>query len=163
MSHTLWQSSPGRRSFLRVAACGLLAVCWTDLTNLTPFSLPARGDRGIKSSSEMTAEEWEQLPVISRTYFINRWFQDETTTAVEDECKRKWFDLPSKNRSKIIEHHEDIFNMIFCQAFDRRKDEVIGQLLTHDVANDLRDACEHALGDDIKVEIVGSLTRGNSC
>ena len=131
-----------------------------DLKNLTPFSVPVGGNRGIKASTEMTPEEWAKLSRRSKAYYHNLWV--DTTGAVLDKFKKKWFDLPSKTRSKFILHHQDVFSQVFCHAFVNDAQGLIDGLLERNLVDEVVDACKHALGDDISVELMGSLTRGTA-
>ena len=100
---------------MHVAACGLLAAWWKELNNLPPFSLPAGGNRGIKASTEMTAEEWDKLRWLSQNSYDNLWIPERSGTAVMDECKRKWFVFASKTRSKLVQHLQNVVNLLLCE------------------------------------------------
>ena len=110
----------------------------------------------------MTAEEWRNLDHRSRTGLYNQYLRDEATIAVLDRAEEKWHDLPPSMQSSVIEQQRNSFGIIFCSTFEQNDSEVIDQLLPRHQAQELELACRRALGEDITLNAVGSITRGTA-
>ena len=111
---------------------------------------------------KMTEEEWSKLDHRSQTDLYNQALRDPKTIAVLNRQRAKWFNLPPKMRSNIIEQQQKNFSIIFCVAFEQNNSEVMDQLLPRRWAHKLELACKDALGEDITLAAVGSLTRGTA-
>ena len=116
----------------------------------------------VKAVHDMSTEQWRKTSNSTTIYVLNELSREPQVQAVRDMAGQNWSALPTETRKKLFMDSQDELNFLFIRSIQHDMQTVREGLLSRRACDELVDACKHALGTDIVVELVGSLTRNTA-